>query len=344
MSEEQNKEERQKAEGESLKEELPQWTANEQPPSEVNENSLDQNAELTNKQQATKVQSQELANESTPSTTNDQILTETNKDSPHQPLPKPETPNSKHETPMEVHHHGHVHHEKKWKEYLFQFFMLFLAVFCGFLAEYQLEHVIENDREKQFIQSLIEDLQQDRQTLETHINQHEKSDVITDSLIKLLKRPDLNNTSELYYYGRVAGRNRVLASSRRTIEQMQNSGGFRLIRNSEAAKRIIAHYNQFDLIRRIEDIELNHQNEYRAMAIKAFDPEVMATMIGKDNIITRPKGNPLLRTDDQNLLTDLAGWVQYMKTSRIALRTYKNDLMQSGTELISFLEQEYHLK
>ena len=45
---------------------------------------------------------------------------------------KPET-----ET-MEVHHHGHINEKKKWKEYLFQFLMLFLAVFCGFLAEYQL--------------------------------------------------------------------------------------------------------------------------------------------------------------------------------------------------------------
>ncbi len=40
--------------------------------------------------------------------------------------PKPQT-----ET-MEVHHHGHVHEKKKWKEYLSQFLMLFLAVFCGF--------------------------------------------------------------------------------------------------------------------------------------------------------------------------------------------------------------------
>ncbi|MFN2439395.1 MAG: hypothetical protein ABR503_09370 [Chitinophagaceae bacterium] len=37
-------------------------------------------------------------------------------------------------SPMEVHHHGHVHDEKKWKEYIFQFLMLFLAVFCGFLG------------------------------------------------------------------------------------------------------------------------------------------------------------------------------------------------------------------
>ncbi len=34
---------------------------------------------------------------------------------------------------MEVHHHGHIHEKKKWKEYVFQFFMLFLAVFSEFL-------------------------------------------------------------------------------------------------------------------------------------------------------------------------------------------------------------------
>jgi hypothetical protein len=258
---------------------------------------------------------------------------------------QPETINPKLQTEeMEVHHHGHVHEKKKWIEYLFQFFMLFLAVFCGFLAEYQLEHKIEKDREKQFIQSLIEDLQQDQQTLEEDKKRHEKSDMIADTLIKLLMRPDLNNTSELYYYCRVAVRHKVLTSNRRTIEQMQNSGGFRLIRNSEAAKQIITHYNQFDLIRRLEDIELNHQNEYRSTAIKIFDPETMSTTIGKDNIIIRPKGNPPLRTYDTNLLTDMAGRLQYMKTTRIALQVYKNDLTKSGNKLISFLKQEYHLE
>ena len=39
--------------------------------------------------------------------------------------------------------------------------MLFLAVFCGFLAEYRLEHKIEGDREKKYIQTFIEDLKVD---------------------------------------------------------------------------------------------------------------------------------------------------------------------------------------
>src|SRR5688572_235551 len=72
--------------------------------------------------------------------------------------PKPQTED------MEVHHHGHVHEKKKWKEYLFQFLM-FLAVFCGFLAEYQLEHKIEKDREKQFMQTMAEDLRSDTASL-----------------------------------------------------------------------------------------------------------------------------------------------------------------------------------
>jgi hypothetical protein len=67
---------------------------------------------------------------------------------------QPQTSNIEPQTEsMEVHHHGHVHNQKKWKEYLFQFFMLFLAVLCGFLAEYQLEHTIEHQAEKEFAQA-----------------------------------------------------------------------------------------------------------------------------------------------------------------------------------------------
>ena len=51
---------------------------------------------------------------------------------------------------MEVHAHTHTA-RKKWTHYFWEFLMLFLAVFCGFLAEYQLEHKIEKDREKEYM-------------------------------------------------------------------------------------------------------------------------------------------------------------------------------------------------
>jgi len=48
--------------------------------------------------------------------------------------------------------------------------MLFLAVFCGFLAENIREHQIERHREKQYLQSLYEDLKADTTRLNFIIN------------------------------------------------------------------------------------------------------------------------------------------------------------------------------
>jgi hypothetical protein len=39
--------------------------------------------------------------------------------------------------------------------------MLFLAVFCGFLAENQREHYVEHQRAKEYAKTLIEDLAAD---------------------------------------------------------------------------------------------------------------------------------------------------------------------------------------
>lgn len=63
--------------------------------------------------------------------------------------------------PMEVHAHGHVPEKKKWKEYVFQFIMLFLAVFLGFLAENLRERGVEREREKEYIESLVTDTNND---------------------------------------------------------------------------------------------------------------------------------------------------------------------------------------
>src|SRR4030095_6578489 len=72
---------------------------------------------------------------------------------------------------MEVHTHTHTSDppdsyrdhrgRKKWTHYLWEVLMLFLAVFCGFLAENQREHFVEHRREKKLMESLYEDLKKD---------------------------------------------------------------------------------------------------------------------------------------------------------------------------------------
>src|SRR5437667_9186742 len=68
---------------------------------------------------------------------------------------------------MEVHHHAHLASgethtsRKKWTHYLWEFLMLFLAVFCGFLAENLREHSVEKHREKEYMKEIVENLKYD---------------------------------------------------------------------------------------------------------------------------------------------------------------------------------------
>ncbi|MGI8582501.1 MAG: hypothetical protein ACR2KX_09900 [Chitinophagaceae bacterium] len=76
---------------------------------------------------------------------------------------------------MEVHHHPDIHHKpKKWKEYFLEFLMIFIAVTLGFFVENIREHLVENNKEKQYIGSIAEDIKQDISQLDTIIKQRKK--------------------------------------------------------------------------------------------------------------------------------------------------------------------------
>src|SRR5258706_9402389 len=61
---------------------------------------------------------------------------------------------------MEVHHHPHVE-KKNFKEYFLEFLMIFLAVTMGFFAESLREHLVNSEKEKVYMESLIQDLKRD---------------------------------------------------------------------------------------------------------------------------------------------------------------------------------------
>jgi len=150
---------------------------------------------------------------------------------------------------MEVHHHAHdpaaPHHKKNWKNYFWEFLMLFLAVFCGFLAEYQLEHKIERDREKQFMSSLINDIKEDISFINEQQTIYKRKQELLDSLINMVhSTPVTLNTNDLYYYARLASKNDIFPANTRTIDQMKNSGGFRLIRKEQVANAIMSYYSE----------------------------------------------------------------------------------------------------
>ncbi|MEO7263469.1 MAG: hypothetical protein ABIW38_01090 [Ferruginibacter sp.] len=247
---------------------------------------------------------------------------------------------------MEVHQHTHPgHHKKTWKDYFWEFLMLFLAVFCGFLAEYQLEHVIENRREKQYMTTLIEDLKDDVGLAKEQLAVHTQRITQNDSLIELLcsPYPEQVNSKELYYLARIGNRTIFFYNNDRTIEQMKYSGGLRLIRNKDVSNQIMSYYREIEILKMIESYDAEEQSGYKDYAVKIFDPVVFKNMSG-NIIIQRLNSHPKLLTYNTILLKEFAGKVQYLNGSRIRQSQLKNDIIKSALSLIIFIKKEYHLE
>ena len=245
---------------------------------------------------------------------------------------------------MEVHAHTHTP-RKKWTHYFWEFLMLFLAVFCGFLAEYQLEHKIEKDREKQYIHNLVKDLEQDTIALAEDINALLDHLSRNDTLMKLLSGQDVkDHGADLYYFARRASRSVRVAIHDATIQQMRNSGGFRLIRNQNVARAIIEYYNRLVFIEYLQDIERSETNEYRKMAVDVFHPAVFNGIVTANNEIRRPAGNPSLLTYDAKTLLRLAGMVGYITNTKLGLSKAETEMMEGARELILLIKKEYDIK
>jgi hypothetical protein len=248
---------------------------------------------------------------------------------------------------MELHaqelHHAPGH---GWKHYFFEFFMLFLAVFCGFLAENYREHVVEHQREKQYIQSLVADLKSDQEILSHHMAQVRLSLSMMDSLINLLNSPlqITNNSGQLYYWGRLAPRLKPLSINNRTFEQLKNSGNFRLIRQLSTSNKIMTYYEMLPLEQLLQSINETEFTEYKKIASKIFDPAILFKMEGAGDEIKRTTENPALLSTDKGLLQELSVFAVYLHGTRNGVLANEEKLKTEGDELIKYLQEEYHLQ
>ena len=175
---------------------------------------------------------------------------------------------------MEVHAHTHTE-RKKWTHYLWEFLMLFLAVFCGFLAENFREHQVEHQREKQYMISMTEDLKADTNLLSNNIDSRQQRDVMLDSLMLLLSSGNTKeNGNSIYYYSRFVSPPIYFFPNDRTIQQLKSTGSLRLISKMQVSDGIMA----YDRKMRQQIFEYTDEQqvrgEYRQMAAKIFKGDV----------------------------------------------------------------------
>lgn len=244
---------------------------------------------------------------------------------------------------MEVHHHSHTA-RKKWTHYFWEFLMLFLAVFCGFLAEYQLEHIIENQREKQYMQSMVEDLKSDTTMFVSNIRIRQSRIDMMDSLVLLLSSSSsVKNGNDMYFFGRSISPPANIFSSDGTIQQLKSSGNLRLIRKKDIAHNIINYDQQIRQYFFEMGDEVEIRAAYRQLAIKVFDSKVFYEM-ERTNDFIKPTSNPGLLNESPELINELIGHIQYLKKVHQTQLMRSQHLFQQAKQLIEEIRQQYHLK
>jgi len=248
---------------------------------------------------------------------------------------------------MEVHAHTHTP-RKKGTHYFWEFLMLFLAVFCGFLAEYQLEHKIEKDREKQFIRSLFYDIKADTASFKRILIARTIRETSQDSILLLLNSVDPSEYSkELYFHAVAAARTLTirLIPNDGTMQQLKNSGAFRLIRNRAIADSI-AKYDVFTRsVLRQGEVEETLIHDYRSIAPRIFNALVFDKMLDADNNPRRLKGeSPALLPFEKKDLDFYNYKLFGMKALNKAIRRDIKLLLLQAENLLSLLNKKYHLE
>jgi hypothetical protein len=259
---------------------------------------------------------------------------------------------------MEVHAHTHTE-RKKWTHYLWEFLMLFLAVFCGFLAENQREHMVEHRREKEYMVSLVDDLKNDSAFLSLSINKLIPYHLgWLDSTLHLFRSINLQGKDRLIYQafmlGTAWGYN--FHPTERTLSQLHTEG-FHLIRNKNVTNIIGQLESQYKFFNsQTREFSESMQNDLDLSAWVFADREV-TSQIGNTafqnfsdsasvelQLSDVPQSATINFQNKEGIKSYVDKLERYGFYLEYAIKLGQIALLREITIAISTLKNEYHLK
>ena len=249
---------------------------------------------------------------------------------------------------MELHSHTHTP-RKKWTHYLWEFLMLFLAVFCGFLAENFREQLVERHREKQYLQSLYSDLKKDTASFNDFavylsLN-YKRLDSIKNMIDSRQYISDPKNFYRLVFFSRQI---RYFESHKSGYEQLKSSGNLRLIRKKGLADSLVDYY--FLIQERVNAQESRYMQATANIAAAMWDILDAKYYITDTSIDGKALPNTSI---SENTTLDNGNEEKILKYKNLCyekmiivpyLRDFVMTLNKKATTLLLLLKNEYHFE
>ena len=239
---------------------------------------------------------------------------------------------------MEVQKHPHhVTHKKQLKEYLLEFFMLFLAVFLGFVAENIREHRVETMREKEYVFSLVRDIKKDMTLIDSLNLEYSATRSRCDTLLTQLMGKEIlsDSYSAFRRWGTIAGFNEFVPNDG-TIDQLKSSGALRLIKKKEVVDKMIDYYKTVQLIR-IHESVMNTFFLEQTNRHNLFDVPRLISSKGQFPV-------PVLSKDEKEISSFYLYIMQWKGFLNILSADYFATAKTKGKDLLESVNNLYHFK
>jgi hypothetical protein len=247
---------------------------------------------------------------------------------------------------MEVHHHPHA--TKGFKGYFLEFLMIFLAVTMGFFAEGLRERLVNNEKERNYMESMIQDLKRD--TAEAnHIIRFQN--VIVKRMDSALQIPVVKltdiNIQDTFFHHFVFFYSWIAAFSRydNTITQLKNAGGFNVIHK----KPIVDSINELGLfydgvLKYNRDIYLARWQRLDEFAMQLMILPAAPVEINDTIYRVFPHHVEVFTRYDRPMLQQLYSFIRFEKSDIEINIADEAQYRDEAARLITFIKKEYRLK
>jgi hypothetical protein len=247
---------------------------------------------------------------------------------------------------MEVHHHPHVE-KKNFKEYFLEFLMIFLAVTLGFFAENIREHFVNSEKEKNYMEGMLQDLEKDTAAISYDIG---FKNLIVKKMDSALNIPIVNLRSIptqdtffhhfFFYYSWPSGFNRHDI----TIAQLKNTGGFSVIRKQTVLKAI-NELNSFyeSPLEFNQNIYNEHWNKLDQFAMQLIKLPSPPPDIDDPLYYSYPHNAEVFTQYDTPMIEQLYSFTQFEKSDIIIIIENEKHYREEAAKLIELIKKEYNL-
>ena len=247
---------------------------------------------------------------------------------------------------MEVHHPHHVAHKKKWAEYLLEFFMLFLAVFLGFLTESYREALVNKEKELHYLQNMVADLKADTADVNFAIYYQQLWCNHLDSALQIpIERLRGINTQDTFFYHLFPYYSWIQAfiQNDNTIAQLR-AGGFNLVRNENTIDSINLLYNFYKSVKFGSDFNIVCYWDLAHKAQLLINLPIPAATI-EEVIPKRIQQNvEIFIQYDKAAIKQLYSMINNSRGSLISTILSEQQYREKAKRLLAYLQNKYHLK